>query len=72
MPAIHHALAQLRPQERRLIELTYWTTLSQREVAAELSLQPSEMKDHMRRALTRLAELVDVEEVSGVRAARRS
>jgi DNA-directed RNA polymerase specialized sigma24 family protein len=72
MSTIHRALAQLRPQERRLIELTYWTTLSQREVAAELSLQPSEMQAHMRRALTQLAELVDCQEVSGVRAARRS
>jgi RNA polymerase sigma factor (sigma-70 family) len=72
MSAIHRALAQLPAQERRLIELSYWTTLSQREVAAELTLQPSEMQHHMRRALTQLAGLVDGEEVSGVRAARRA
>jgi len=71
MSGIHRAIAQLPAQERRLIELTYWTTLSQREVPAELSLRPSEMRAHMRRALTQLSELVDSEELSGVRAARR-
>jgi RNA polymerase sigma-70 factor (ECF subfamily) len=52
---VHRALEALPGHERRLIELAYWSGLSQSEVASAMNLPLGTVKTRTRRALTRLA-----------------
>jgi len=56
---VHRALQELPERERTLIELAYWSGLSQSELAASLKIPLGTVKTRMRSALTRLAALLD-------------
>jgi RNA polymerase sigma-70 factor (ECF subfamily) len=58
---VHRALAELPEQERRLIELAYWSGLSQSEIAEFLNLPLGTVKTRTRSALARLADLLEGE-----------
>ena len=52
---VHHALGALPDHERAVIELAYWSGLSQSEVAASLNIPIGTVKTRTRNALARLA-----------------
>jgi RNA polymerase sigma-70 factor (ECF subfamily) len=56
---VHRALEELPAHERALIELAYWSELSQSEIAAHLNLPLGTVKTRTRSALKRLAELLE-------------
>ena len=58
---VHRALEALAGHERRLIELAYWSGLSQSEVASALNVPLGTVKTRTRRALTRLAHVLEAE-----------
>ena len=53
---VHRALDELPEQERALVELAYWSGLSQSEIATYLSIPLGTVKTRTRSALRRLAE----------------
>jgi len=53
---VHRALEMLPEQERSLVELAYWSGLSQSEIADYLSLPLGTVKTRTRAALRRLAD----------------
>ena len=56
---IHRALAELPEHQRTLIELAYWSELSQSEIAAQLNIPLGTVKTRTRRALAGLAALLE-------------
>ena len=58
---VHRALEELSPREREVIELAYWSGLSQSEVAAFLNIPLGTVKTRTRAALSHLAELLEGE-----------
>ena len=58
---IHRALETLPEHERPLIELAYWSGLSQSEIAEFLHLPLGTVKTRTRSALARLADILDGE-----------
>ena len=56
---VHRAVAQLSPEQQAVIELAYWRELSQSEIAEELGIPLGTVKTRTRRALSRLAEILD-------------
>ena len=58
---VHRALETLADHERTLIELAYWSELSQSEIAAELDMPLGTVKTRTRKALARLAALLEDE-----------
>jgi hypothetical protein len=54
---VHRALDDLPERERTLIELAYWSGLSQAEIATRLDVPLGTVKTQTRRPLARLAEL---------------
>jgi len=60
-PSVHRAFERLTENERTLIALVYWSGLSLAEAASRLEISPATATKHARRALARLADLLDGE-----------
>lgn len=58
---VHRALETLSPDERTVIELAYWSGLSQSEVAEYLGIPLGTVKTRTRAALGRLANVLEQE-----------
>jgi RNA polymerase sigma-70 factor, ECF subfamily len=58
---VHRALEELTPNERSVIELAYWSGLSQSEVAEYLGIPLGTVKTRTRAALARLAVVLEEE-----------
>ncbi len=58
---VHQALEDLTPNEREVIELAYWSGLSQSEVASYLGQPLGTIKTRTRHALARLAAVLEGE-----------
>jgi RNA polymerase sigma-70 factor, ECF subfamily len=58
---VHRALEELPPREREVIELAYWSGLSQSEVAEYLHIPLGTVKTRTRSALMRLADVLEGE-----------
>jgi RNA polymerase sigma-70 factor (ECF subfamily) len=58
---VHRALEELTEQEREVISLAYWSGLSQSEVADSLGIPLGTVKTRTRRALQRLADVLEGE-----------
>lgn len=56
---VHRALEELNSNEREVIELAYWSGLSQSEVASYLDQPLGTVKTRTRSALARLAEVLE-------------
>jgi RNA polymerase sigma-70 factor (ECF subfamily) len=60
---VHRALEELPPTEREVLELAYWSGLSQSEVAAFLNIPLGTVKTRTRSALSRLSRVLEGEEL---------
>jgi RNA polymerase sigma-70 factor, ECF subfamily len=58
---VHRALEELEPREREVIELAYWSGMSQSEVSDYLGLPLGTVKTRTRSGLARLASLLEGE-----------
>ena len=58
---VHRAVAQLSAEQQAVIGLAYWKELSQSEIAEALGIPLGTVKTRTRRALSRLADLLDEE-----------
>jgi len=58
---VHRALEELQPREREVIELAYWSGMSQSEVADFLGLPLGTVKTRTRSGLSKLASLLEGE-----------
>jgi RNA polymerase sigma-70 factor (ECF subfamily) len=58
---VHRALEELSQNERAVIELAYWSGLSQSEIAEYLGIPLGTVKTRTRAALGRLADLLEKE-----------
>jgi RNA polymerase sigma-70 factor, ECF subfamily len=60
---VHRALEELPDHGRTLIELAYWSGLSQSEIATRLGIPLGTIKTQTRAALARLADLLEHDEL---------
>jgi len=58
---VHRALEELPEREREVVELAYWSQMSQSEVADYLNIPLGTVKTRTRSALSRLAGILDGE-----------
>jgi RNA polymerase sigma-70 factor (ECF subfamily) len=58
---VHRALEELNQNERSVVELAYWSGLSQSEVAEYLGIPLGTVKTRTRAALARLADVLEEE-----------
>jgi RNA polymerase sigma-70 factor (ECF subfamily) len=58
---VHRALEELQPREREVIELAYWSGMSQSEVAEYLGIPLGTVKTRTRSGLARLASVLEGE-----------
>jgi RNA polymerase sigma-70 factor (ECF subfamily) len=61
---VHRALEELPDKEREVVELAYWSGLSQSEVAEFLHIPLGTVKTRTRSALSRLSGMLDGEELA--------
>ena len=61
---VHRALEELPERERTVLELAYWSGLSQSEIAEFLHIPLGTVKTRTRSALARLADALEGEELS--------
>jgi RNA polymerase sigma-70 factor, ECF subfamily len=61
---VHRALEELPEKEREVVELAYWSGLSQSEVAEYLHIPLGTVKTRTRSALSRLADVLEGEELA--------
>jgi len=61
---VHRALEKLPEHQRALIELAYWSELSQSEVAEYLHIPLGTVKTRTRSALARLADVLEGEDLA--------
>lgn len=61
---IHRALEELPEKEREVVELAYWSGLSQSEVADYLHIPLGTVKTRTRSALARLADVLEGEDLA--------
>jgi RNA polymerase sigma-70 factor (ECF subfamily) len=61
---VHRALEELTDKEREVVELAYWSGLSQSEVAEFLHIPLGTVKTRTRSALSRLAAILEGEELA--------
>jgi RNA polymerase sigma-70 factor (ECF subfamily) len=61
---VHRALEELPEKEREVVELAYWSGLSQSEVAEFLHIPLGTVKTRTRTALSRLAGVLEGEELA--------
>jgi RNA polymerase sigma factor (sigma-70 family) len=57
-----HGLAQLRSEERKILELSIYEGLSQSQIAAKVDLPLGTVKTHSRRGLKRLRQMLGAEQ----------
>jgi RNA polymerase sigma-70 factor (ECF subfamily) len=60
---VRRAVAELPEQQRVLVELAYWSGLSQSEIAGRLDMPLGTVKTRTRAALARLDELLEPDEL---------
>src|SRR4051794_35224257 len=60
---VHRALEELPERERAVVELAYWSGLSQSEIADYLGIPLGTVKTRTRSALSRLADVLENEEL---------
>jgi RNA polymerase sigma-70 factor (ECF subfamily) len=60
---VHRALEELQPREREVIELAYWSGMSQSEVAEYLGLPLGTVKTRTRSGLAKLASVLEGEDL---------
>ena len=60
---VHRALEELPQREREVVELAYWSGMSQSEVSDYLGLPLGTVKTRTRSGLARLASLLEGEEL---------
>jgi DNA-directed RNA polymerase specialized sigma24 family protein len=58
---VHRALEELPEHQRALIELAYWSELSQFDIATRLNISLGTLKTRTRTALADLADLLGLE-----------
>jgi RNA polymerase sigma-70 factor (ECF subfamily) len=58
---VHRAIEELPPREREVVELAYWSGMSQSEVADYLNIPLGTVKTRTRSALSRLADILEGE-----------
>jgi RNA polymerase sigma-70 factor, ECF subfamily len=61
---VHRALEELPPTERQVLELAYWSGLSQSEVASFLAIPLGTVKTRTRSALSRLNGVLEGEDLA--------
>jgi RNA polymerase sigma-70 factor (ECF subfamily) len=61
---VHRALEELPAKEREVVELAYWSGMSQSEVAEYLHIPLGTVKTRTRSALSRLADVLEAEELA--------
>ena len=61
---VHRALEELPEKEREVVELAYWSGMSQSEVAEYLHIPLGTVKTRTRSALARLADVLEGEELA--------
>ena len=61
---LHHAIRQLKPQQRQLLSLAYFKNLTHNEIACYTDTPLGTVKTQIRRAIIKLKEIMDVEDLS--------
>ena len=55
---LHHAIAQLRPQQRELLRRVFWEGVRQAEIARQEGVLESTISERMRRIYQRLKKVL--------------
>jgi RNA polymerase sigma-70 factor (ECF subfamily) len=61
---LHRAISQLKPQQRQLLSLAYFKSLTHNEIASYTDIPLGTVKTQIRRAIIKLKEIMNVHELS--------